>query len=91
MIGDDLQSPRHSADVRMELRVNGHVLPIAQLGPDYLVLANPTDHPPTDAEISLSIDGHESHWPVRLLDGTSVMRRRTRITRAQPVNKSTAR
>jgi hypothetical protein len=66
----------------MELRVNGHVLPIAQMGPDFLVLATLIDHPPMDAEISVSIDGHESHWPVRLIDGTSAARRRTRITAA---------
>ena len=28
----------HSAIVRMELCVNGHVLPIAQIGPNFLVL-----------------------------------------------------
>jgi hypothetical protein len=81
MNGDKSQSPGHSADVRMDLHVNGHVLPIAQLGPDFLILRNPVDHPPTDAEIALSIDGHESRWPVRLQEGLSVSQRRTRIRR----------
>jgi hypothetical protein len=77
----NLKSPGHSADVRMELRLNGHILPIAQLGPDFLVLKNPVDHPPVEAEIAMSIDGHESRWPVRLLDGMSASQRRTRISR----------
>jgi hypothetical protein len=82
-------SPGHSADVRMELRIDGHVLPIAQLGPDFLILIHPLDHPPAEAEIALSIDGHESRWPVRLQDGMSATQRRTRITRGQHPNGAT--
>jgi hypothetical protein len=85
----NLNGAGHSAQVRMELHVNGQVLPIAQLGPDFLVLANPADYPPTDAEIAMSIDGHESRWPVRLLEGLSVGQRRTRISRCQQANGST--
>ena len=84
------QSSGHSADVRMEVRLNGHVLPIAQLGPDFLVLASPIDHSPSDAEISLSIDGHEARWPVCLLDGLSISQRRTRIARCEDGNGSRA-
>jgi hypothetical protein len=70
----------------MELRLNGHVLAIAQLGPDFLVLRTATDHPPADAEIALSIDGHERRWPVRLPEGISAMERRTAISGGQPGN-----
>ena len=56
----------------MELRLNGHILPIAQLGRDYFILTTPANHPPADAEITLSIDGHESRWPVRLPEGLSI-------------------
>ena len=73
----------------MELRLNGHVLPIAQLGPDFLVLIHPVDHPPAEAEIAVSIDGDESRWPVRLAEGLSAARRRASIARRQPVNGST--
>ena len=48
----------HSADVRIHLYVNGSVLPVAQLGPKFLILRTPVDHPPCDAEIGLSINGH---------------------------------
>jgi hypothetical protein len=81
-------SPGHSADVRMELRLDGHVLPIAQLGPDFLILTHPLDHPPAEAEIALSIDGHESRWPVRLHEGISATQRRTRIRRIPHPNGS---
>ena len=49
----------HSARVRMELRLNGSVLAISHLGPDYLILAQPVDHPPGRAEIAMSVDGRE--------------------------------
>jgi len=72
----------------MELRLNGHVLPISHLGPDYLILRNSAEHPPADAEIMLSIDGHESRWSVWLADGVSAERRRTRITAVPAANGS---
>jgi hypothetical protein len=65
----------------MELHLNGHVLPIAQLGPDFLILANSVDHPPAEGEIAVSIDGHARRWPVRLDDGISATARQTRISR----------
>jgi hypothetical protein len=72
----------HSADVRMQLCLNGHILPIAQLGRDFLILKDPIDHPPADAKIYMSIDGVKSRWPVRLTDGVSAERVRTRIASA---------
>jgi len=74
----------------MELRVNGHILPISQLGPDFLILTAATNHPPADAEIMLSIDGHEDRWMVRLDDGIAAGRTETRISRCPPVNKAVA-
>lgn len=69
----------HSADVQMRLFLNGHVLKIAQLGPDFLILRGPIAHEPADAEISLSIDGAEDRWPVRLVEGIRADRDRTAI------------
>jgi hypothetical protein len=73
----------HSADVRIELRVNGHILPVAQLGPTFLILKKPIDHPPADAEIVMSIDGDESRWPIRLGAGLSNSEPETEILPAQ--------
>jgi hypothetical protein len=54
-------------------------LAVAQLGPDFLVLRNPTDHPPADGEITVSIDGHESRWRVHLKDGIKAGKEKVRI------------
>ncbi len=59
----------HSADVRIELTVNGQVFSVASLGPNFAVLRNPVAHPPGEAELMLSIDGHEERWRVELIDG----------------------
>lgn len=72
----------HSAKVQIRLFVNGQVLPVAQLGPDFLVLQEPTNHPPAEAEIAMSVDGRESRWPVRLVDGIAIEQRKTRIARS---------
>jgi hypothetical protein len=76
----------HSADVRMELRVNGSILSVAQLGPDFIVLRTPVDQPPVEAEMTLWIDGHEDRWPVWLDDGISAGQPRTRISQFLPTN-----
>jgi hypothetical protein len=81
MSAADPTNGTHSADVRMALYVNGWALPIAQLGPTFLVLERPADHPPTAAEIALVIDGRERRWPVYLRDGISSQQRRTSISR----------
>jgi hypothetical protein len=65
----------------MQLNVNGHVLRIGQLGPDFLILRDAIDHPPADASILLSIDGDESHWTVHLPDGIQANKPETRICR----------
>jgi hypothetical protein len=61
------------------LCVNGHVFSVGQLGPDFLILDDPADHPPGDAEIVLSIDGRVKRWPVQLPDGVNTGKPETRI------------
>ena len=78
---DNGTSRGYSADVSIQLYVNGHVLPVAQLGPDFLILRTPVDHPPADAEIRMSIDGDESRWPVRLVNGIAAEQVKIRIAR----------
>jgi hypothetical protein len=69
----------HSAMVRIDLHVQGQTLPIEQLGPSFFVLRTPVDHPPTDAEIAMSIDGEERRWPVHLVNGIQADQRKTAI------------
>ena len=77
----------HSAEVRIDLAVNGHVFSVAELGPDFVVLRDPIPHPPAEAELSLSIDGHEERWRVELIDGIVAGGGDTRIrSRSGPVN-----
>jgi hypothetical protein len=49
------------------------------MGPDFLLLRSPIDHPPTEAIIVMCIDGKEDRWNVRLPDGLSVNSERVRI------------
>jgi hypothetical protein len=74
------QSKPHSAEVRVELYLNGTVFNVAQMGRDFLILRNPADHPPGPAQILTSIDGQETRWPVQLPDGIISGRLKTRIT-----------
>ena len=74
----DLKSSHggHSARVRMRLELNGQSLPIAQLGPDFLVLDAPVSHPPGEASVILQVDDGERHWNVSLPKGISAASRR---------------
>ncbi len=73
----------HSADVRIRLSLDGHVLTIGHLAPDYVVLDEPIDYPPADAEIVMSVDGQERRWRVRLANGIAVGEPRTVIVQLQ--------
>jgi hypothetical protein len=68
-----------SADVTIELRFNGTIIPVAQLGPDFLILDDPVEHPSGEAEIVLRVDENEQRWPVFLPDGLSRDRQTIRI------------
>ena len=71
----------YSADVQMELRVNGRVFDVGQLGPDFVILRDATDHPPAQGEMMVAIDGHVKRWLVQLPDGVAAGDVKTRITR----------
>jgi hypothetical protein len=73
----------HSADVRICLLFNGHSIPVAQLGPDFLLLDAPADHPPGPASIVLRVDQSERRWDVSLPNGISSASKRVAITTAQ--------
>ena len=79
MIAKNSQGNGYSADVRMQLSVNGHTIRIGQLGPDFLILRDAPDLPPSQAEITVSIDGRMRRWSVQLPDGVSAAQVRTRI------------
>ena len=53
----------------MRLIVNGTVVRITQMGPDFLFVESPINHPPCEASISLRVDDTESERKVKLPDG----------------------
>ena len=59
----------HSALVRMRLLVNGTSFRIAQMGPDFLFVESPADHPPARATIELQVDDARRTWEVNLPHG----------------------
>jgi hypothetical protein len=81
----DLQSSGqggHSADVRISLLFNGHSIPVAQLGPGFLLLDEPSDHAPGEASIVMRVDQSERRWTVRLPSGISPDSKRVTIVTA---------
>ena len=58
----------------------GHSIPVAQLGPDFLLLDTPADHAPGPASILLRVDQSENRWDVRLPNGISSASKRVAIT-----------
>ncbi len=63
----------------MLLLVGGGCLPVVQLGPDFLLLDQPFDHPPADASVVLQVDQTERRWNVRLPHGISAGSKRVAI------------
>lgn len=65
----------------MRLFVNGSVLPIAQLGPDFAILAEaPKHHPAMPAEIEVMVDGTTDRFSVHLPVGLAEGEKRIRIS-----------
>lgn len=65
----------HYADVKMHLSVADHTLSVRQLGPDYLLLEFPIDHPPTMGTLFFSIDGNARERQIQLPEGISARSR----------------
>jgi hypothetical protein len=64
-------SSSHSADVQLQLVVDGQNLDLAQIGPDDVIVNQPVDLPPGPAEVVMFVDGRERRWPVLLVEGMS--------------------
>ena len=53
----------------MRLLLNGTSFRIAQMGPDFLFVESPGDHPPARATIEMQVDGSQRTWEVTLPQG----------------------
>ena len=69
----------HSAQVKMRLLVNGSSIAVAQMGPDFLLVDAPINHPPGNASLILQVDQSERRWDVHLPDGISAASKRVAI------------
>ena len=56
-----------------------HTYALAQIGPYHMIMAQPENLPPCDAEIVMRIDGQEDRWPVRLVEGAHAHQSRIAI------------
>lgn len=69
----------HSAQVNLSLLVNGLALPVAQLGPDFVLLHSPVNHVPAAATVVMQVDDNERRWNVQLPKGISAGNKRVQI------------
>ncbi len=69
----------HSAQVHMRLLVNGSSLAITQMGPDFLLLDSPINHPPGKASVIMRVDQSERRWQVHLPEGITTAAKKIRI------------
>jgi hypothetical protein len=65
----------------MQLLIDGGPISVAQMGPDFLLLREPFDHPPCEACFVLHVDEDERQWDVRLPDGISATSNRVSVIR----------
>jgi hypothetical protein len=57
----------HSSVVELVLHLDNQLLPLAQMGPDFLILKEPSSSPARFGAVILSVDGVSEEIPVRLL------------------------
>jgi hypothetical protein len=69
----------HSAQVKIQLLLEGGAIPVAQMGQDFLFVDAPFDYPPGEANLILQVDHWERRWNVSLPDGMSADSNRVRI------------
>ena len=55
----------------MSLIVDGAIIRITQMGPDFLFVEAAEDHPPGEGTIILEIDDNRREWKVALPEGVS--------------------
>ena len=79
---------RHSAQVEMELHLDGRIFSVGQIGSGFLMLSPPVDLAPGVGEVMLRIDGTERRFPVRLDQGAISSRTMTPVTLAALVEPS---
>ncbi|TWT74054.1 hypothetical protein CA85_09390 [Allorhodopirellula solitaria] len=62
----------YSSDVRLSLRVDEHVLEVAQVDANRCILRDPIELPAGPADLEISVDGKISTETVILMDGVKI-------------------
>jgi hypothetical protein len=70
----------HSSLVDMILRIDNQTLPVAQMGPDFLILKEPSSSSARFGTVILTVDGVSEEIPVRLLANIVPDSKRVAIT-----------
>lgn len=72
-----------STQIKMELiLIDGTSLPIAQMGPDFLLLHKPVNLPPCEATLVFTVDDNERRRVVLLPNGMSADCERVAIAKS---------
>jgi hypothetical protein len=69
----------------MNLHVNGQDLPVAQMGPDYLILKEAIQLPPSGGLVTLNIDGKVQRFEVNFPNGISSNQKRVMVKPSKSV------
>ena len=69
----------HSSDVTITLQVDDREVPVAQLGPDFLILREQVRFRPTSGTVRVLVDGNGEEFDVVLPNGVDPEVSRTRI------------
>ena len=74
-----LPTSRYSAEVVLSLIVGETTIKLSQVGPHFVLLAEPIELPPGPADVHVNVDGHVHCRKVYLVDGTNPTSTRVRI------------
>jgi hypothetical protein len=78
-----LPTNHYSADVVLSLHIGARTIRLAQVAPEFVVLAEPIDLPQCDAEVHVIVDGSVHRRQVRFVDGIKPSMVRVRIETRQ--------
>lgn len=65
----------------MHLVLRDGIVPVVQMGPDFLLVDQAYDQPPCEASLVLRVDQSESRWLVLLPEGLSAQTNRVAIAK----------
>lgn len=69
----------HSAKVKMHLELNGVIYPVAQMGPDFLILKQDLSVQACTGEVVIEVDGSIQSFPVEFPNGVKAVNKRIQL------------